>query len=72
MSKSKIKLCPKCKCLTEHIYKGKVDERTKAEKELDTFASIVSLGIYPAINALLDSPSKKYYECARCKYINIQ
>lgn len=72
MPKYNIKLCPKCKCLTEHTYKGKVDDRSKTEKDLDRIGAIVSLGIFFLIDKALGKPPKKYFECTRCKHISIQ
>ena len=72
MSKSKIYLCPKCKCLTEHIYKGKFDDRTAYQKDLNRTGYIVSLGIFYLVDKALGKPPKKYFECNRCKHISIR
>ena len=72
MTKSQIKSCPKCKCLTEHTYKGKVDDRTAYQKDLDRTGYIFSLGIFYLVDKVLDKPPKKYFECNRCKHISIK
>lgn len=71
MSKSIIKSCPKCKCLTEHTYKGKVDDRTTKQKEFDKIGAVVSLGVFYLLDKALSKPPKKYFECNRCKHIHI-
>jgi len=68
---TKIKSCPKCKCLTEHIYKGKVDTRSAQEKEFDRIGAVVSLGVFYLVDKALGKPHKKYFECNRCKCISI-
>lgn len=72
MSKKQIHLCPKCNCLTEHMYKGKVDNRSDREKELDKIATVATLGIYFLIDkAFLAETQKKYFKCTCCNCISI-
>lgn len=68
---SKIQLCPKCNCLTEHVCKGSIDERSGSEKEMDRIASVATLGAYVLVNKVLGKPRRKYYKCTRCGCISI-
>ena len=68
---TKIHSCPKCKCLTEHTYKGKVDDRIAEQKEFDRIGAVVSLGIFYLVDKALGKPQKKYFQCNRCKHISI-
>lgn len=64
---SKVRYCPKCKCYTEQVYKGK-EPKDKDDAELDKVGYVATLGIYFVLDKITDD-RPKLYKCKKCSNI---